>query len=56
MAELRGGGELMYQSVSLGMCDKTLNWMEEKEVIFSMEQSQLVFKKLIRFFKCGLMD
>ena len=56
MAEVVGGGELMYQNVSLGICQRAIDWMEKKEVIFSMEQSQLVFKKLIRFFNCGLIN
>ena len=56
MAELVGGGVLMYQNVSLGVCQKAVNWIKEKEVIFGMDQSQLILKKLIRFFNRGLIN
>lgn len=54
IAELVGGGELMYQNVSLGVCKKAVDWMKEKEVVFGMDQAQLLFKKLIRFLNRGI--
>ena len=56
MADLVGGGELIYQNVSLGVCQKAINWIKEKEVIFGMDQSHLIFKRLIRFFNRGLIN
>lgn len=53
IADLVGGGEFMYQNVSLGACKRAVDWMKEKEVIFGMDQAQLLLKKLIGFLNRG---
>lgn len=54
VAQLVGGGELMYQNVSLGtLCKKAKDWMKEEEAIFGVAQAQLFFKKLLQFIQQG---
>lgn len=53
IADLVGGGALMYQNVSTGACKRAVDWMKEKEVIFGMDQAQLLFKKLTGFLNTG---
>ncbi|MCO5595309.1 hypothetical protein L7F22_049350 [Adiantum nelumboides] len=54
IAELVEGGELLYQNVSVGVCRKAVDWMKEKELIFGMNQAQMLFKRLIGFLNRGL--
>ncbi|MCO5594544.1 hypothetical protein L7F22_048576 [Adiantum nelumboides] len=53
IAELVEGGELLYQNVSVGVCKKAIDWMKEKELIFGMNQAQMLFKRLIGFLNRG---
>lgn len=54
IAELVGGGELVYQNVSLGtLFRKATGWIKEEEAIFGMAQARLLFKALHRLLQRG---
>lgn len=54
IAELVGGGERVYQNVSLGtLFRKATGWIKEEEAIFGMAQARLLFKALHRLLQRG---